>query len=389
MGSFICHKTKPVPDSSLYFNLAVTVWLIALLVVCIMVFLAPSERSVTPVYHTAVENWLAGDSLFTDGHLHYFPQFVFIFMPFHFMKVPYGDILWRILSVFLLVGGLWRMVTLVRQPMGENLFFLYTTLVALGPSLGAIRNGQANVIFAAITIHAAVCLVRSQWWPASLLLLGAIVVKPIGLVMLFLSVLVYRAIIWWVALGIVIYIAIPFLFAGESYVFSQYRQSLEHLFAVSVTTEHRFADINGLLRTLGIGLAGSTSQIIRLGAGVLTALLWLIGSQQIRGLVRACFLLGMTTTYLMLFNPMTEGNSYVIVAPSIALYAASFFSIQKLRPLGWGLAFMSFSIYPLPEIVHRLDEHFGLWWCPAMMLIFFALLVSTVFASRFRKLNSL
>lgn len=371
--------------TGLYFYLALGVWFIALLAVCVMVFLAPSAHSVTPAYQKAVRNWLAGDSMYMDRDMHYFPQFVFLFIPFYFLKAPYGDILWRIASVALLVWGLWRILSLVKKPPDRNLFFLGVSLISLGPSLGAIRNGQANVLFVAIAVHAVVCLARSQWWTASLLLLADIIVKPIGLVMLFWSVLVYPAIIWRVALGIVASLAIPFLFSGESYVLSQYRQSVEHLSAVSTTTEHRFADINGLLRTLGIGLAGAASQITRAVAGLVATVVWLIGSKRVEGPERAWFLLGLTTAYLMLFNPMTEGNSYIIVAPSIALYAMSFLSVQTLRPAGWGLVFMSFSIYPLPEIVRVVDNNFGLWWRPAMMLIFLAILIATVFARRFQQ----
>jgi alpha-1,2-mannosyltransferase len=160
-----------------------------------------------------------------------------------------------------------------------------------------------------------------------------------------------------------------------------------HLFTISATTKHEFADINGLLWALGIGLTGAVSQISRVVAGLVTTVVLMIGSNRIRGLARAWFLLGLSTTYLMLFNPMTEGNSYVIVAPSIALYALILFSAKGLSNLGWWLVFTSFSIYPLPEILRELDKDFGLWSRPLLMLIFYALLASIVFTRTFDSLN--
>jgi alpha-1,2-mannosyltransferase len=353
-------------------------------VICILVFIAPFKHTVTPVYHEAVERWMASESIYinTINAYFYFPQFVLIFMPFHLLPIPLSDILWRIVSSGLLVWAIWRIVSLSRSLQNE-LLFLYMSLIALSPSLGAMYNGQGNVIFAALTVHAAASLAGSQWWIATLCMVGALAVKPIGLVMLLLAVVVYRTTIWRLAIGLVIFLSLPLFFAEPSYVFSQYQQSFEHLYFSSLVTEHRFADLNGLLRTIGIGLTGSASQIVRIGAGLLTMVLWWIGSKRTHEPERAWLLLGLASTYLMLFNPLTEGNSYVIVAPSIALYAVRFLKIEVNPGLGWGLVFMGFSIGLFPEIFRSVDKNFGLWWRPVTMIIFSVILVFTIFSKRF------
>ena len=352
--------------------------------ISILIFLAPLQHTVIPIYHEAVQQWLAIKPLYVNSGMYYFPQFVFIFMPFDLLPVPLGDIIWCIFSTALFVWGLWRIITLA-YPQKDKLLFYYATLIALTPSLGAVRNGQANVIFAAFAVHSAVCLARSQWWVASLCLLGAFFIKPIGLVMLLLAVLVYRPLIWRLCLGLLIFLVLPFLFTDPSYVLSQYQQAIKRLFAASLVTEHRFADLNGLLRTLGIGLTGSVSQIIRIIAGLITAIIWFIGAQQLREPQRACLFQGLATTYLMLFNPMTEVNSYVIVAPFLALYAIRFLIIEGRPVLGWGLIFMGLSIGLFPEIFRSVDRNFGLWWSPIMMLIFGAILIYSVLSMNYRK----
>ena len=365
--------------TNLYLTFGILIWAVLTLVISALVFRHPLEHTVTPVYHMAVEEWFLGETLYADNHFHYFPQFVFIFLPFHVLPAPLGDILWRMVSVGLFSWGLWRVISLEGSPRNKVLF-LYASLIAMAPCFDSIRNGQANVIFAALTIHAAASLARSRWWVASLCLLGALVCKPIGLVMVLLAAVVYRVIIWRITAGLALLLVSPLLFTDPSYVFSQYRQSAEHLLQRSIGLEPRFADLNGLLRMIGVGLSESGSQIMRLFAGLFTVILWWVGATRMREPERAWLLLGITTTYLMLFNPMTEVNSYIIVAPSIALYAVHFLEIENCPKLGWGLIFMGVSIGLFPEILRRVDQKFGLWWDPLMMLFFLAFLLSTIFS---------
>src|SRR5271167_3259505 len=86
---------------------------------------------------------------------HYFPQFVFFFMPFYALPQPWCDIAWRIFSAALFVGGLWRLLRLlpVESSRVTRLFF-YLTVIALSQTLDALHNGQANLVFAGLCAHA-------------------------------------------------------------------------------------------------------------------------------------------------------------------------------------------------------------------------------------------
>jgi len=148
----------------------------------------------------------------------------------------------------------------------------------------------------------------------------------------------------------------------------------------SLTTEHRFADINGLLRSLGIGISGLLSQSMRVIAGASIAVLWWISAKRMGEPERSLMLLAFAATYLMLFNPMTESNSYVIVIPSMAYYAVYYLKISRLPVLGWSLVFMGLSIGILPEMLRSWVPNLSLWWKPLMMVLFLAFLVWKVFA---------
>jgi hypothetical protein len=201
--------------------------------------------------------------------------------------------------------------------------------------------------------------------------------------MILLAVLIYRALIWRLSLGLAVSLIFPFLFAAPEYVRSQYEGYLRHLFVLSQYGAHRYADLNRLLLALGIDFTGKVSPYVRFVAGVFTALVWLMGARRMREPGRAWFLLGVTTTYLMLFNPMTETNSYVIVAPILALYAVRFLIIEKLKVLGWGMACMGISIGLLPEVFRKVEPTFGEWWAPLMMLIFGTILISMTYSGHF------
>jgi alpha-1,2-mannosyltransferase len=380
-GAVLNFRRLPVNKESAYLNIAFSLWILTVLIISILVFIAPLKHSVTPTYHEAVERWLAAKSLYFHTGYFYFPQFVLIFAPFHYLPVPFSDILWRIFQAGLLVTGIWRMVNLL--PSSERgAFFLCMSLVAITPCIGALRDGQANVLFAALTVNSVVYLAESQWWLAALCMVSALAIKPIGLVLILLAAIGYRFTIWRLVIFFCIFLLLPFVFADPSYVFSQFQQSLAHLFSASLTTENRFSDLNGLLRPLGMGLTGPLSQGVRIMAGILVAGLWLKGSRRMSEPERSFLLLGLSTVYLMLFNPMTEVNSYVIVAPSIAYYAVHYLKMDISSKLGWSLAFMGSSIGLLPELVRPFTKHLGLWWDPLAMIVFLIFLSSRILINK-------
>ena len=130
------------------FAIGLALWLLPLAVVGVMVARDPERRSVTPVFHLASERWWAHSDLYADPRgYHYLPQFALLFAPFHALPKPFGDLLWRGLSVGLVLWGL--AAFLRRTDPGEpGRRFLVACALALAPCLGAVRNGQTNLAFA-------------------------------------------------------------------------------------------------------------------------------------------------------------------------------------------------------------------------------------------------
>jgi alpha-1,2-mannosyltransferase len=343
-------------------------WLVTLLVVAVLVARDPAARSVTPTFHLAVRRWWAGQPLYSDPRgFHYLPQFVLLFAPFQALPAPLGDILWRALSVGAVLGGLSAFLRRAMPP-DPGRFFFFACLLALGPCLGAVRNGQTNLVFGGLLVVLAVLLADQGWRRAALCLVALCAIKPFGVVFVLLAPFVYRRLVRPLALGLVVFVLAPFLFAPAAYVLAQYRGAVEHIAALTGTTENRFADLAGLLRAAGVAAPAAALTGIRAAAALATLGVWMVIGPRAREPWRALGLAVLGGIYLMLFNPMTEKNTYAVIAPALAVTAVWLLSAKPPGAPGRVLGFALVSIAAFPEIFWRVDSDFGLWWDPLMMI---------------------
>ena len=363
--------------------MAAGLWLIPLLVISVMVAHNPEKRTVTPLYHEASANWWAGRDLYVGpSGMNYLPHFAVLFAPFQKLPVPGGDILWRVSAAAVLAFGLWR---LARLQFGENAprAFLWASLLALPLTLPALRNGQANAMFAGLTLCAAAAVAQARWWRATGWMLLALAVKPLGIVLVLLAPVVYAPLRWRAALGLIALAAFPFFFARPDYVLAQHRGIVTNLQSCAAVTEHRFADINGVVRTFGGELPARASKLIRVLAGGITLALWWLGARRLTEPRRALWLLALATAYLMLFNPMNETNSYVIIAPAFGLWAVAALELESSRRAGWFIVFAAVSMGCLPNLVRPVfGNNFALLWHPVMTAAFVGLLLALVWRQK-------
>lgn len=247
--------------------------------------------------------------------------------------------------------------------------FALLSLLALPLCLGAMRNGQANAHLAAVLLLASACLLSGRWWLATLFLSLAIAIKPIGLAVVGLAFAVYPHLWWRLALGTVAILLLPFLAGPSDYVQSQYIESFRNLQECSAPTTRTFADINGILRLLNTPLGAEASPVVRAAAGVLFAVFCFGWVRRLPSLERALTWLVFAAGYLMLFNPMNESNSYIILASALALWSWHFFT-RGQSSLGWTLAIMAISMGLLPSLLRPLlGNDFAESWHPTMTLI--------------------
>jgi hypothetical protein len=357
---------------------ALVLWAIPMIVIAILVFAQPKNRTVMPLYHEAANNWWAGHDLYKGPKgMNYLPHFAVLFSPFNLLPLRICDTLWRCCAAAMLAGGIWRIVRIQFGAAAERPF-LWATLMAMPLCMNALRNGQANATFAGVILLAIVAILEQRWWWATLLMMLAVAVKPLGIVLVLLAPVVYAPLRWRLPIGLIGLVAFPFFFGPTDYVIAQHRAAFANLESCAEVTEHRFADINGILRTFGTPLPAEASKILRVLAGGVTLGLWWLGARRLREPARGLWLYGLTTAYLMLFNPMNEENSYVILAPALALWGVSFLFGQRgvvPRSLGWCFAVMTWTMALMPNLLWPLFRNkFALFWHPLMTIFFVALL---------------
>jgi hypothetical protein len=191
-----------------------------------------------------------------------------------------------------------------------------------------------------------------------------VAVKPLGLVVILLAPWGYPRLIARLTAGLAVLAALPFLFAPPSWVLAQYHDAVAHLASWSGTSEPRFADLAALLRHVGVALTPGAATVLRAVAAVAVLLLWIAAARRRVEPSRALTLALLAATYLLLFNPMTEKNTYAIAAPAMGVAAGRAFADGRRSALGWLLAAALVSIGVFPEAFHRLDPGLGLWWDP-------------------------
>ena len=76
------------------------------------------------------------------------------------------------------------------------------TVLTIPTAVDSAQVGQANLLFAALMLHAAADVARRHWWGAALVLSMLIVEKPFGLVMILLVAALDGPMRWRLAAGL-------------------------------------------------------------------------------------------------------------------------------------------------------------------------------------------
>jgi hypothetical protein len=353
--------------------LALALWTVPFLIVIVLLLIVRYSHEIPfDVYSDAARRWWAHEPLYDlrniDG-FQYFPQSAILFSPFAFLGSPLGVVLWRAPAWALFAHALWR---LSRRsfPEAPEKAFLVATCLALGPSLASLSNGQANLPMTALALQAAVALIDRRWWIATLALTIGLGLKPLMLVPLALLAILHPPIRAKLALSVPALFIAP-LVHGPSYALAQYRDCWTKLM-MSGAPDRQFEDLRGLLWALGWDAAPSLMTALR----VVATLAVLVAARRICTRLAephaTLLLTGLAFNYLMLFNPRTQPNSFVMTASVGAVLGAGAF-LEKRREATIALALAALGWSPGSRW-----EWVAHWLRPIMSLVFTAVLVSEI-----------
>lgn len=305
--------------------ISIICWVVAMIVITAGVLRDPEHRSLDPLYRSAFDAWRDGRSAYVGyGGVNYLPTFMAVYGPFEALPRPWGQVLWRWLAAAGFAHALWLLLGAMERPrLGRG--FLLLTLTTLPITLGAIQIGQANAWLAVALLYATSGLARSRDRLAATWLAVGLAVKPLMVAAMGLAVVARPKLGIPLVLTTAIAVAVPFLLAPPTFVASEHRASISNLFGSCLwVEEHRFADLNGIFRAVGHPISPSASGVVRLVAGLAFAALTAMVAVRAR---RAgdperswLWFLFASSAYLMLFNPMTESNSYCMMGIPMALW---------------------------------------------------------------------
>jgi len=302
---------------------ALLVWVVYAGIIATVVAINPSGRSATLEYQRATDNWWAGKPLYEGkNHYLYLPHYAVFYTPFELLPDRIGEPLWRLVCLASLAGALWAAASTL-APAQKEAVFLVATVLVLPSTFASARNGQINMPLAALFILIALALARERWWTAAVMLALTLVFKPIAIAPILLCAAIYPKLRIPMFVALIVTAVVPLAHPNPSYALGEYGAFVAKLQSAGNPGRHTWCDFAGMLRVAGIHLPSAWQLVIRALAGLVTlGLCW--RAAKCGDALRAAFtVLLLSTVYLMLFNPRTETNSYVMLGAFVAVWAAA------------------------------------------------------------------
>jgi hypothetical protein len=302
-----------------------------------------------------------------------------LYTPYEILPKRLGEPLWRLTGLALLSLGLWRVAGLM-YPSNREALFLAATLLVIPSALSSARNGQVNLPLAGLMLLAVADLAvaeraPSRWNFAALWLLLAVMLKPIALAPALLAAACFAPLRLRLLVGFALCIAAAWLHPHPGYVTGEYHHFLEKFaLAGQPVIKDNFSDFFGMLWHWGIHPAPAIITGIRALAalGVLLLALWVMRSFGNDPLMRAFGVMLLAALYLMLFNPRTEENSYVMLAGFTALLAARDLLAGNEHRAKWLALFCLFMAVENYGFIYKLTK---IWFKPLATSLFLIILV--------------
>lgn len=355
-------------------------WIVLFLATAAIILIAGNTRSVVSNYREASLAWLDGRALYDlsgVGGFTYLPQAAILFLPFSLLPEIAGEVAWRLANLAVFAVGLRGLARLAAKGPERELFPL-ATLVSIPLAWDCARNGQATLIMTGLMLLAVTDLAGRRWWRSALWLSLSVAVKPIAIVLPLLVLALHRQMTRRVPLAIAAAAVLPFLAQHPSYVLEQYAAFLQN----TVTAAHVGAVDTGwttpfnALRLVGVEAPERAQTVIRLLAAGGTLALSVLARRKRDGNAAGLFLYALAATYLMLFSPRTENNTYAMLGPAVGVFLARAFLVEGRLRTGALLGAMTLAMAASRQLQRIATPQADTTWIlPLMAVCFFCFLV--------------
>jgi hypothetical protein len=339
-------------------RLVALLWIVVIAVCCGRAMTWPHRNSVYPIFSEAGRAWRDGADLYHTGATEPFRYSPFVaasFAPLSLLPDHIGGVLWRFLGLGVYLGAfaLWMRQISDGPLVPSHRALLFVLVLPL--SVGALNNGQSNLLLIGLLMAACSAAVTGRWNRSNLCIALACLFKVYPLAVGLLLFLIYPRRYWWrLPAAIAVGLLLPFLMQKPSYVAEQFGGWLAHLRDNDrqlLEPTHWYRDFRQVWSLWIAPLDYHAYQIIEIITGVAVAVLCLL-RLQFRGPDRRfhALLFSLGCCWMTVFGPATESATYVFLAPSAAW---AVLRVIRERPswIGGCLIFAGYGILVLCQIV--------------------------------------
>lgn len=340
-------------------------------------------NSVVFNYQAGAERWLRNQDLYAgpEGYL-YLPQFAMLFslLP---AKLALAEIGWNWFQLSVMVSGLFYFSRLLNTG-EEKSFFPLLSLAVLIIGWTTFRNGQATILQLGLMLWSIVLLENQRWMLTAATLIAGLISKPVFIVFFLVVIFFYRNLWWRLLLFGGCAFLVTVIIKGVDYTLAQHlgfitmvQQALSYGEGHEKTNWAHFFAI--FPQVAGIWVPHKIQLITRLLFAVLVLVAVGIARKRRSSAMAGYYLFALSGCYLMLFNPRTETNSFVLVAPAIGYWVA--ISKHRFQDKAYHAFCWLFVIsFPFAKYVRLITP--GMWaWGKPMITVFFTIfLVKQLFS---------
>lgn len=220
----------------------------------------------------------------------------------------------------------------------------------------------------------------AQCWRVAILLMLALALKPVAIIWVLLFGGLYWRLGWRMLCGMLVLFLLPFLIQMPHYVWQEYQHFLISLESTVTVAPSSYAQVFSVPAQWGIIIPNMLQDIIRMLFAVIVFALSYVLSKSRSVTETTLWVFTLASCYLLLFNPRTEGNDYIVLAPAIGfmlmraiasrfyltaiglfclvlLFTCSYYLVKIITPVhnAWldpflGLCFFAFVIYQIVKL---------------------------------------
>jgi alpha-1,2-mannosyltransferase len=302
--------------------IALGLWLAAILVIVIHVWLKPNSNTLYKVFRAGGARWLASQNLYpkVDEYI-YSPFAAAFFAPMALLPDRVAGIVWRLLSLAAYAGAFaaWLRSAEISR---ERTALAWILLLPL--SLGDFFNGQANPLVIGLLMLAVLACRRERWMIAAVCVSVAAYFKVYPLAIgLLLGVLHPRKFPLCLALALAAIFGLSLVLQRPAYVIEQYGNWIHSLGRDPRRTLNYFGtyrDFWLLLRVLRAPISTPGWALLQAASGAALAVYLYMAYRRGTPAGKLDFLLlALGACWMLLFGPATESSTYVILAPPLVL----------------------------------------------------------------------